>query len=68
MSGAEGLINVSVLDTPFPDHPALSISLSGHDAKLAEDRDGSVLDVVIQSKLPCVSDSSRESKSLLNRE
>ncbi|KAI0709428.1 trafficking protein particle complex subunit 10 [Earliella scabrosa] len=40
-------------ETPFPDHPALSLTLAEHDAKLAEDRDGSLLKVVIKNKLPC---------------
>ncbi|KAI0748290.1 trafficking protein particle complex subunit 10 [Daedaleopsis nitida] len=40
-------------DTPFPDHPALVVSLAEHDAKLAEDRDGSLLKIVIKNKLPC---------------
>ncbi|KAI0362291.1 hypothetical protein OH77DRAFT_1416520 [Trametes cingulata] len=40
-------------DTPYPDHPALSISISDHDAKLAETRDGSLLKVVVNNRLPC---------------
>ena len=43
-----------MIETPFPDHPALSLTLAEHDAKLAEDRDGSLLKVVIKNKLPCV--------------
>ncbi|KAI0724064.1 trafficking protein particle complex subunit 10 [Cerioporus squamosus] len=40
-------------ETPFPDHPAFSVSLVEHDAELAETRDGSLLKVVVQNKLPC---------------
>ncbi|TFK86916.1 hypothetical protein K466DRAFT_586827 [Polyporus arcularius HHB13444] len=40
-------------ETPFPDHPAFSVTLMEHDAKLAESRDGSLLRVVVQNKLPC---------------
>ena len=41
-------------ETPFPDHPAFALSLAEHDAQLAETRDGSLLKVVVQNKLPCV--------------
>ncbi|KAI8998488.1 trafficking protein particle complex subunit 10 [Trametes punicea] len=40
-------------DTPYPDHPALSMSIADYDAKLAETRDGSLLKVVVQNRLPC---------------
>ncbi|KAI0831480.1 trafficking protein particle complex subunit 10 [Trametes gibbosa] len=40
-------------DTPYPDHPALSVSISEHDAHLAEVRDGSLLKVVVYNRLPC---------------
>ncbi|KAI9065113.1 hypothetical protein FKP32DRAFT_1674998 [Trametes sanguinea] len=40
-------------DTPYPDHPALTISIADHDARLAESRDGSLLKVVVHNHLPC---------------
>ncbi|TBU35808.1 trafficking protein particle complex subunit 10 [Dichomitus squalens] len=40
-------------DTPFPDHPALSVSLVEPHAKLAESRDGALLQVVVNNRLPC---------------
>ncbi|CDO72874.1 hypothetical protein BN946_scf185002.g59 [Trametes cinnabarina] len=40
-------------DTPYPDHPALTMTIADRDAKLAETRDGSVLKVVIQNHLSC---------------
>ncbi|EIW60047.1 uncharacterized protein TRAVEDRAFT_164477 [Trametes versicolor FP-101664 SS1] len=40
-------------DTPYPDHPALSLTIVEHDAKLADTRDGSLLKVVVHNRLPC---------------
>ncbi|KAI0636805.1 trafficking protein particle complex subunit 10 [Trametes polyzona] len=40
-------------ETPYPDHPALSMAVAEQDAKLAESRDGSLLKVAIHNRLPC---------------
>ncbi|PIL24147.1 hypothetical protein GSI_13900 [Ganoderma sinense ZZ0214-1] len=40
-------------DVPFPDHPALSVSLVDPHTRLAESRDGSLLTVAVHNKLPC---------------
>ncbi|KAH9945954.1 trafficking protein particle complex subunit 10 [Epithele typhae] len=40
-------------DIPSPDHTVLSVSLPFRDATLAESRDGALLGIVVQNKLPC---------------
>ncbi|KAI0780765.1 trafficking protein particle complex subunit 10 [Trametes elegans] len=40
-------------DTPYPDHPALAVFILDHDATLAQTRDGSLLRIVVQNRLPC---------------
>ena len=42
-------------DILYPDHPALSVTVSGSEARLAQDRDGALLDVIVRNRLPCVS-------------
>lgn len=41
-------------DLAHPDHPALKIQVL-ENARIAETRDGSYLDVTVQNHLPCVS-------------
>lgn len=45
-----------VLDMTYSEHPALSVKLSGSDAKLSETEDGSYLEVTVHNRLPCVSE------------
>ncbi|KAI0736997.1 trafficking protein particle complex subunit 10 [Fomitopsis betulina] len=40
-------------DMLYPDHPALSVTVSGSEARLARDRDGALLDVIVHNRLPC---------------
>jgi hypothetical protein len=45
-------------DLSHPDHPILTITVSA-EARLAGDKDGAFLDVVVHNRLPCVSASNR---------
>lgn len=45
--------SICIPDIAHPDHPAISIRVSS-DAKIADNEDGSFLDVTIQNHLPCV--------------
>lgn len=47
-----------------PDHPAISVSISHPDAKLAETRDGALLTVKVKNELPCVREGLSTPKSL----
>ncbi|KZT68199.1 hypothetical protein DAEQUDRAFT_693019 [Daedalea quercina L-15889] len=40
-------------DMLYLDHPALSITVSEAQARLAQDQDGSLLDVTVRNRLPC---------------
>jgi hypothetical protein len=42
-----------MVDLAHPDHPAVSINVSG-DARIAETEDGCYLDVSVRNLLPCV--------------
>ncbi len=46
-------------DLTHLDHPGLAISISDSDARLAETRDGVLLDIVVHNALPCVCPHSR---------
>ena len=48
------MLKPSLLDISHLDHPAISISVSKRDAKLAGTRDGALLEVVVNNALPCV--------------
>lgn len=45
---------IQIIDVTQPDHPAISISVADNDAKLAENRDGALVNVKINNLLPCV--------------
>ncbi|KAH9934671.1 trafficking protein particle complex subunit 10 [Fomitopsis serialis] len=41
------------IDMLYPDHPALSVTISEHAARLAQDQDGALLDVTVRNRLSC---------------
>ncbi|KAI0647217.1 trafficking protein particle complex subunit 10 [Trametes meyenii] len=55
-------------DTPYPDHTALSVNIAEHNATLAETRDGSLLKVVVQNRLPCAVPADEVELQLAGRE